>query len=730
MPTVRSVVRALGTLIAVLLVAGPVLAIPATQASAKPEDTQQSSRTVAADSHTLAISITGMSPRYATLNSTITIHGTLANHTGSAISAVTVQATTSTTLFNGREEMASFADSGSYLYGLQAAGQADVTAAVPSGASVSWSVSFSSVFYDRFGVYPVQVVASVGTGVTATAQTFLPYWDRATQPDKLQTAWIWPLTDVPQQGACANTLATGELSGSVASGGRLSTLLDAGATWAQTDHLTWNIDPALLSDVSVMTGRYFTAGGADCTGRFLQEPSKAATDWLAKLKTATAGQPAFLTSYANVDVAALSHAGLDANIRSAYQVGRSVAGQILPHTFGPKGTGTGDGAVLRAAWPADGLADRGVLASLASDAGINTLVLANGEARSRYWETGYDDALSRTTSDTGTSVPVLLADSGLTSLLGAASPSASAAKQFALIQDYLAQTAMISSEAPNAARTLVVAPPAGWDPSPAEANALLSLTTAPWLRPVSLSTLARQAAHVPSRPLKAKQVSRAELSASRLVQVQAAGHSAAVFKNLLYQPSAAVTNRLGAAVAATASSAWRGAGASAGTHAIEQLSGYLSDSEDKVKLIVGSKILLAGTSGETPVSVLNGLAWPVQVRVVATAQSGSQLQVGPRSELLTVLPHLTRTARMPLHSSAIGTTTVQLQLVTQNGSPLGAAQPLSVEVTRFGRSLLIIIGAALGILVLTSAYRLRRKRNADDGQGGSPNQTADAGGAG
>ena len=157
------------------------------------------------------------------------------------------------------------------------------------------------------------------------------------QPAGLQVAWIWPLTDTPQQGACSNTLATSELSGSVASGGRLSTLLDAGATWAQKDHLTWNIDPALLSDVSVMTKGYHTYGSADCTDRSQEKPSKDAADWLAKLQQTTAGQPAFLTSYANVDVAALSHAGLDANIRSAYQVGRTVAGQILPQTFGPNG---------------------------------------------------------------------------------------------------------------------------------------------------------------------------------------------------------------------------------------------------------------------------------------------------------------------------------------------------------------------------------------------------------
>ena len=91
----------------------------------------------------------------------------------------------------------------------------------------------------------------------------------------------------------------------------------------------------------------------------------------------------------------------------------------------------------------------------------------------------------------------------------------------------------------------------------------------------------------------------------------------------------------------------------------------------------------------------------------------------------------TNTVRMPVHSATIGTSTVQLQLVTEDGSPLTwTAQPLSVEVTRFGRSLLIIIGGALGILVLTSVYRLRRKRKASAAQRGTASEMADAGGAG
>jgi hypothetical protein len=739
MRTVRSVVRALGALIAVFLaVAGPVRVAPAAQASVR-EIQQHSARTAAAgaDPRGLAISISGLTPDTATPNSTVTLHGTVANHTGATVSGIAVQAQTSTVLFNGRAEMTSFADTGAYPYLIQPAGTPQVTDSVPNGVTVRWAVSFpAEVFYDQFGVFPIQVQASVaGTQYTAAARTFLPFWpegDAAIQPKQLQVAWVWPLIDTPQQGACPQTLATSRLAGSVAPGGRLSTLLDAGVTWAQADHLTWDIDPALLADVSVMTRPYHTAGDAACSDRFPEPSDAAARKWLAELGTSTAGEPAFLTPYADVDVAALSHAGLDASLRSAYQVGDSVAGQILPGTFGVKGTGSGDGAILQAAWPADGIADAGVLTSLANDGGISTVVLNSGELPSPPPE--YDNALSRTTSGIGTSMSVLLADSGITSLLGSASPSATAAGQFAFTQDFLAQTAMIASEAPNAQRSLVVAPPPDWDPSPAEAAALLSMTHAPWLRSAGLSTLAAEAAKLPSAQFPAQQMSRDELSARYLDQVKATDASLSLFKNLLYQPPASLINSLEAAVAATESSAWRGSAWRGGALAVKHLSTYLSDAEHKVQIIASKKILLTGTSGETPVSVQNslvGAGMTIQVRVTASTPPGSQLQVGPFAALLKVLPGKTNTIRMPVHSATIGTTAVQLELVTQNGTPLTwTAQPLSVEVTRFGRSLLIIIGGALGILVLTSAFRLRRKRKARAEHDDTADETVNAGGAG
>jgi hypothetical protein len=683
-----------------------------------------------------------MTPADAGPNSTVTVRGTLANHTGSAVGGIAVQASTSIEWFQYPAQMTEYTDdlsTGSSPLPLQPAGESyQVTGAVPNGATVTWAVSFqASVFYDQFGVFPIQVRAgAAGTAYTSAARTFLPFWPggtAATQPKGLQVAWVWPLVDTPQQGACAKTLATDELAGAVAPGGRLSTLLDAGSAWAREDQLTWDIDPALLSDVSVMTHSYYTHGNSICSERTPERPSPAAGKWLSQLGTSTAGEAAFLTPYANVDVAALSHSGLDPNIASAYQVGGTVAGQILPNTFGKNGTGTGSGTVLKAAWPADGLADAGVLTSLADDGGISTVVLSSDKLPSSSG--AGEDALARTVSGVGTNMSVLLANSRITSLLSAAAPTASPSGQFALTQDFLAQTAMIAAELPGTARSLVVAPPTGWDPSPAEANALLSLTDdAPWLHPVGLSTLAAAAAKLPSTThVPPKQVSHSELGDAYLDQLATVQASVSVFKDLLYQPSARQLNLLDAALAAAESSAWRGRGSPGGWLAMSLLSHYLSNSEQKVQMIASKKILLAGQSGETPVSVQNGLNEPVQVQVTAITPPGSQLQVGAFNALLTVQGGKTNTVRIPVHSATIGTATVQLQLATQNGSPLtwpGTEQPLSVEVTRFGRSLLIIIGGALGILVLTSAYRLRRKRLAGARNGGSTDETADAGGAG
>jgi hypothetical protein len=303
-----------------------------------------------------------------------------------------------------------------------------------------------------------------------------------------------------------------------------------------------------------------------------------------------------------------------------------------------------------------------------------------------------------------------------------------------LTQDYLAQTAMIAAELPGTLRSLVVAPPPSWDPSPAEANALLKITDqAPWLHPTGLSTLSAAAAQLTSvTPVKAKQVSPKELNSAYTSYLTKVTASVNVFKDLLYQPTDDQLNSLTAALAVTESSAWRGS--PGGWAKADELGDFVQQEEEKVKLLSSKKILLTGQSGETAVSVQNGLSVPIEVKVTASTPTGSDLRVAPFDGSLKMQAYQSGTVKLPLRSVTIGgTATLQRQLTTQDGSPLpwpGQSQPLSVEVTRVGRFLLAIIGGALGILVLTSAYRLRRKRLARSRNGDIADETAEAGGTG
>jgi hypothetical protein len=754
----RSVRTVVGSLTAVLLALSCVVLVAATAQASVQGIQQPAEGTHAADSHSLAISITGASPQFAgSTTKTVTVSGTLSNHTGSAISGIQVQIEWYPVAFDTRSAMDVFAGGGPAVlqgaqYNLEPVGSAyRLSGALANGATARWSASFNlpDSFAEYFvtpvfGDYPLQALATA-PGHQASSQTFLPYSPSKNTATPLQVAWIWPLIDTPQQGACSQTLATNSLASEFSANGRLSTLVNAGLQYAASDDLTWAVDPALLSDATVMTQRYYTGGNAECTDRNPMPADAAAKTWLSKLAD-TAGDSAFLTPYADVDVAALSNNGLDADLRSAYQVGDTVAAKVLPGTFGA----TANPTALAAAWPAGGTADAGVLTSLARDGGVNTVVLNSNELPSSM--PPYDTAIARTKTSTGSSMTALLADSDITSILGSASAGSSAGAQFAAEQDFLAQTAMIVAEGPNTpARSLVVAPPAGWDPSPAEAADLLTLTkNAPWLSATNLGTLAGEAAKLPAERLPARQVSGNDLPANYIGQLQSLDTSLALYEELLYDPPKSYLDTLAAAVAVAQSSAWRGSGSPGGWLALTELSSYLSDQLHKILLIPVKKILLAGTSGNTPVSVQNGLTLPagglpIKVRVEASEPPGSTLQVTGPAKALVVNPGMTDTITLHIHSATtVGTSTMQLQLTTSNGSPLtwtGASEPLSVEVTQFGRTILVVIAGALGVLVLATVVRLRGKRRAgkhgaergagtDDDAISKADSKAHAGGAG
>ncbi len=673
---------------------------------------------------TVSVTIDSMNPRYAAAGSTVTVTGSVSNATAQPQAGLEVQLYTSPIPFPTRDQMDGYLSQGDDS-GLEAAGNPfTLTGSLPPGATALWRASFTvtSAGISVFGVYPVEAeLSSPAGGVLASDQTLLPFWpgrQAAGLLRPLAISWVWPLIDQPHHEVCATSadsdlLSDNDLAASLSPAGRLSALLTAGQAYPDA-RLTWVIDPALLGDVATMTHQYEVDSGSDCAGAATEPASKAAATWLSALRTITSGHPTVITPYADVDVSALVHGGLNADLTSAYTAGYAVADQVLHGSFGPS-----------VAVPAGGTADLSVLTTLATAEHIGTVVLGSGEmppSDSAVFEP--DNAITSIRTPAGVTMTVLLADQVLTGVLQAGDTGSGvlpAGTAFAVSQRFLAETAMIAAEAPNSARSIVVAPPDDWSPSVTLAGELLSETvTAPWLEPTALGSLARTPdtyGAIPRQPPPPSRESPGELSRGYLGTVSGIDARLGVYKSMLYRPAPSYLQSLDEAVAATESSAWRGA-MSQGLALADSLSSYLDTEERGVKIIVSLQVPMGGASGPVPVSIQNGGIKAIQVRLNASAANSpdraSQLSVGRFQNLVTVQPQQAVTVRLPVSSAPIGSTVIQLSLTSANGTPLPFAdRSFTVVSTRYGRAILFLIAAAIGVLVLTSSYRaVRRGLNA------------------
>ena len=692
----------------------PAAILAAGLASAAPAQASPAERASAGH---LSVTVDAMNPSYATPGATVTVSGTVANGTRQTQAGLEVRLYTSATHFTTRDGMDAYVSRGVASDLIPAGDPFFVSASLAPGSTASWSASFraGTQGITSFGVYGVTAqLQDVAGGVVSADQTLLPFWPGsrvAGLASPLKISWLWPLIDQPHQKVCTGTLTSNDLASALGQGGRLSTLLDAGASHPDA-RLTWVIDPALLSDVSTMTSRYQVGGQPSCTGASGQPASTAAASWLAALRKITPDQPTLLTPYANVDMTALVHQGLTRDLGTAYRTGEAVASSVLHETFGHD-----------VAWPPGGTADLSVLTNLAAAEHVGTVVLNSSEmppvvdAANPFRP---DDAVA-SLRVAGLPMNVLLADNTLTGVLRAGDTSSGTLPkntEFAVRQRFLAETAMIAAEAPDSERTIVAAPPDGWSPSGALASDLLGETaTAPWLTPTPLTSLSsapdtERTVHRHSPP--GRMASPGELSPGYLSKMRGLGARLGVYKSMLYKPAASYTHSLDEALLATESAAWRGRRAAQGAALADHLSEYIRNADNKVKIISSGQVPMGGASGLVPVSIQNGLHQAIRVRVVATVANSplrtSQLTIGHFQDVVTIPANAPGTVRLPVNSAPQGSTQIKLSLTSADGTPLPFTETsLTVLSTRYGRAILFLIGAAIGVLVLTSLYRAVRR---------------------
>jgi hypothetical protein len=697
---------AAGPLAVVLLPVGPVAPQPAlAQETARQQSPAQPS-----------VFIESVSPQWAQPGRAVTETGIVRNGTSAPAGGLSIQLRSSASPLGDRDDLTLYAD-GDLPVDQPVGLPVTLPSVIAPGQTVRWQATLnpSDVGMSVFGVYPLAAQILTITGAPeATDRTFLPFWpggSPAQLPKRLSIAWVWPILSRPYEGVC-RALLSGGLAGGLATGGRLNGLLAAGSAYSARAGLTWAIDPALVQAAQTMSHPYAVGGGPDCTGATPRPADQAARTWLRDLIGAVSGQRVFLTPYADVDVDALSHVGLDADLRDAFAEGRSAGGQIL-HV--PAGADT-------IAWPPSGLADSGILDSLAIN-GIGTVVLSSSVMPPSGQLPSYTPSAQTTAaSGLGSSLHVLLADQTISQILAAPTgPAVSPGSSFATEQSFLAQTAMIVAERPATARSLVVTPPRLWDPAPGEAGSLLSETVnAPWLQPTTLANLAAQAhpaGQVARQAPPAHYVSPYELPPAYLGQVASLDAAVRLQASIFVPPDPGYLNTT---VAALESADWPGSraqAAAARSALLTRALGYIASQSQKVTIIDSDRITLGGSSGRVPVSISNGLNSTVEVQLHASVSGDGRLSIGPFDGLVRIPAGKTTTIRLPVQAPTVGLTDVTLSLLSPDGSPLpGTTVHLPVHATRFGTFALVIMCVALGVFVLTSSARAFRRSRRDGGQ--------------
>ncbi len=679
----------------------------------------------------VSLTITSMSPTWASPDSTITVTGALRNTSSQQTENLTVQLLGSGTPVTSVPAPGTSAQAGSAAVEPLPGAAWHTSGELAPGSSVTWSVQVkaSKLGMTGFGVYPLQVqVQSVLGTPLASQTTYLPYEPAKksgyARPAAQQVAWLWPLIDKPLlsqpwQNDCRGSQAA-QLARSLQSGGRLDDLLTAGQLTAGTaqaytsqdarggsaasqvarsqqsqslagaDGLTWAIDPALLDDVHAL---------ADCGSRQPQW-AKAASAWLSQLQQATADQPMFATPYGDVSLTALIAQGHSADVTRAFQLGRSVATKDLRRDLNPSADA---GQITAAAWSPDGTASFTTLENLAASDGVRSLVLSAAELPDVQATVARAVDGGGSLNGGGSYVTLLLADASLTRLL--ASPGTGAAGAFATSQEFLALTALLAQQDPG--QPIIVAPPQRFDPPAGLAADLLADTTsAPWLSPVTLSSLTT-GPHIPNVTMPATAAFHRyhrHLLAELGMLARQVNELETIKVKLDPEPYEALFD--------IESSAWDGNSAMARAM-VTQVSGGrfgIATQPQNVRIVAASRITLGGLKGSVPVSIDNSLNYAVQVRLGLQFTQSGGLKISKTPGLITVQAHTDLPLRLHVQLTKSGASTITVSLLDRNGHTLPAnAVRMTVQATQVGILGMIIFAAGLGVFLLASAGRAVRR---------------------
>ncbi|MEW9555672.1 DUF6049 family protein [Nonomuraea sp. NPDC050783] len=689
-------------LLAVLSAAllAPVLAVtPSTAATSAPSSRQSLSVAIA--------SITPSVPRTAT--EVIKFTGTVRNDSGTDMTGLQVRLRYDAQKLPDRASMSTYLnDQTTATLPVNVSTRTSYMDLQPlaSGSSARWEFQATPVQLGlrEFGVYKIAVdIAQYGVPLQAqrTLLTYAPPTPQKLPRTKLAVAL--PVIDQPHRATDEPVFVDDKLSQAISGKGRLADLL--AIAQSAPSSVTWFVEPSLLDDLAVMSKNYKVKTK---DGEQDRPASAAAGQWLQAMRTALAASPVVAVPYADPDITALTHQGLDDQPGRAIRLGGQKAKELL-----------GRDVKTTINWPAVGLLDADALDLLAvSDDKVDTVLLNSTnlpprqQAQAQAPLTFTPDAAATLDTVNGP-VTALVADTELSRLF---EPQAGSSLLLST-QRFVAETAMIATEPGQVLpRSVVVAPSRRWDPNPALVTGLLDTAKRlPWLQLTSLESVKPGKASVPRAGLTyTDQDRREELSGKYLGPIKEAAAQAELTTLI---KSTRTPSGFDAAVLRAASSAWRN-NTRMGRAVTSAVSKEVTERVNRVQITgVGPDRpkTLAGSNGEVPISVKNSSGAEVKLYIDVKSADQKLLQIIPRKdrqELLTIGAGQSGTVQVSMNATpgTSGDATVIVQLKTADGKAYGEPQRLTIRTTGYTGIASVIVGAALTVMLAAVVTRVLRRR--------------------
>ncbi len=528
----------------------------------------------------------------------------------------------------------------------------------------------------------VQVLQNGDTSAAAgRARTFVPVVT-STPAARLQMTSVVVLRSRPSQ-VRRGVFADDHLAREVRPGGRLDQLLEA----ADSDAVSFAVDPALVDELTTMRAGYTVEaadGGVTGTGQ------ADASRWLQRFTAVEAARDGFQLLYGSPDVAALVHDRQTGVLDDAVAAGEQVSATAsLPLLVMPGG-GYADAPTLRAV---EQLEPAAVLLSDASaTGGVGPLLDVVGKA------------------------PVVTFSKA--SLGGGPGPdprdTAVQVRQRVLADTWVQAVTATDTATRGRVRLVTATNQIQGDDAG---------VAAPWISRTTLSELLAGTAAAWDGTLSYPAVVRAdELTMGQLATLAAFRRSWATYGELLVSPG--VVEAAGqAAVARAASTTWRGHERQRSPWLETQQAALDLVLDHQLKISTNRKVSTIAQEGVVfPITIENMLpvdpddpdANAVRLKLVFVSDNRQRLTIKPVEPVHDgVVDGVVRagdnyTGNAQVTAKANGTVSVQAQLQTLAGTPVGEPQNIAVRVTQNGTTGWAIAAAALVLFGGGTALRIRQ----------------------